>query len=65
MKKYLFISSIVIFLSMIGFTIYNGSIFLEDVDKLTANIITIHIELGLANYFISKFVYWMATKNKE
>lgn len=65
MKKYLMISSIIILISMIGFSIYNGSIFIEDVDKLTANIITIHIEIGLANYFISKFVYWTATKNKE
>ena len=64
MKKYLIISSLMIFLSMLVFSIYNGSIYIEDVDKLTANIVTIHIEIGLANYFISKFVYWIATKNK-
>jgi len=64
MKKYLIISSSMILLSMLIFSIYNGSIFLENVDKLTANIVTIHIEIGLANYFISKFVYWIATKNK-
>jgi len=63
MMKYLIISSIIIFISMIGFTIYNGSIFLEGVDKLTANIITIHVEIGLANFFISKFVRYMATRN--
>lgn len=63
MIKYLIISSIVIFISMIGFTIYNGSIFIEDVDKLTANIITIHVEIGLANFFISKFVRYLMTRN--
>ncbi len=63
MTKYLLVSSIIIFISMIGFSIYNGSIYLEDVDKLTANIVTIHVEIGLVNFFISKLVRYMATKN--
>lgn len=64
MKKYLLISSIIIFLSCIVFSINNGSIFIDGVDKLTANIITIHVEIGLANFFISKYARYIATKNK-
>lgn len=64
MRKYLILSSTLIFVSMITFSVMNGSIFLEDVDKLTANILTIHIEIGLVNYFISKFIYWIATKDR-
>ncbi len=64
MKKYLVITSILILISAIMFTIYNGGIFLDGVDKLTANIITIHIEIGFANFFISKFIYFLAVRNK-
>ena len=62
MNKYLLISSIILLISTISFSIYNGSIYLEGVDKLTANIVTIHVEIGFANFFISKFVYWLATR---
>ena len=62
MRKYLLITSIILLISTIGFSLYNGSIYLEGVDKLTANIITIHVEIGFANFFISKFVYWLATR---
>lgn len=58
MKKYLIITSTTIFTSMIGFSIYNGSIFIEGVDKLSANIITIHVEVLLLNYLVAKFVQW-------
>ena len=62
MRKYLLITAIILLISAISFSIYNGSIFLEGVDKLTANIITIHVEIGFANFFISKFIYWLATR---
>ena len=64
MYKYLLITSIILVISMISFTIYNGSIYIDGVNSLTTNILVLHIELGILNYFIAIFINWLINREK-
>ncbi len=64
MYKYLLIPSVILLISMISFTIYNGSIYIDGVDGLTTNILVLHIELGILNYFIAMFINWIMHRSK-
>ena len=65
MYKYLLITSIILLISMISFTIYNGSIYIDGVDSLTTNILVLHIELGILNYFIAMFINWLISREQS
>lgn len=65
MYKYLLITSIILLISMISFSIYNGSIYIEGVDGLTTNILVLHIELGILNYFIALFINWLINREQS
>lgn len=65
MKKYLIITSIILFISMVSFSIYNGSIYIEGVDGLTTNILVLHIELGILNYIIAFLINKLMHRSKQ
>lgn len=62
MTKYLTVSSVLIVISTVFFTIYNKGIFIDGVDRLASNVLVLHMELAFLNYLIASFINWLITR---